>query len=110
MAQKVQWKNGRGGGVWWARDKSGRKGLRGQPGGRVGRCGGASRTVDQEGRTKLGDRLARGTQGLTDGSFFELGHVLSEHVGVPRAVRPELRVEAGAQVIWRAVTATWVAG
>lgn len=42
-----------------------------------GPCGGASRTVVQEGRTKLGSRLARGTQGLTDGSFFELGHVLS---------------------------------
>lgn len=42
-----------------------------------GPCGGTSRTVVQGGRAKLGDRLAKGTQGLTDGSFFELGHVLS---------------------------------
>lgn len=64
--------------------------------------------------TKKGEAGRQGCPGgweeLTDGGFLELGHVLPQHVGVPGAVGPELRVEAGAQVVGGAMAAAGVAG
>lgn len=61
-------------------------------------------------RAKLGDRAAPGWGKLTDGGFLELGHMLPQHFGIPRAVGPQLRVEAGAQVVGGTMTAPGVAG